>query len=32
VNDTHRNFWLGAEEAKTYGIVGSIVNKWTELA
>jgi ATP-dependent Clp protease protease subunit len=31
VNDTHRNFWLGAEEAKTYGIVGKIVNKWTEL-
>jgi ATP-dependent Clp protease protease subunit len=31
VNDTHRNFWLGAEEAKSYGIVGKIVDRWTEL-
>jgi ATP-dependent Clp protease, protease subunit len=23
--DTHRNFWLGAEEAKAYGLVGSII-------
>ena len=31
VNDTHRNFWLSAEEAKVYGIVGRIVDRWTEL-
>ena len=30
-NDTHRNFWLTAEDAKTYGIVGQIVNHWSEL-
>ncbi len=24
--DTHRNFWLGAEEAKAYGLVGTIIN------
>jgi ATP-dependent Clp protease protease subunit len=23
--DTHRNFWLGANEAKEYGLVGTIV-------
>ncbi len=31
-DDTHRNFWLGAEEAKTYGLVGSIIASATELA
>ncbi len=30
-DDTHRNFWLGAEEAKDYGIVGRIVDRWSEL-
>jgi ATP-dependent Clp protease protease subunit len=30
-NDTHRNFWLSAEEAKGYGIVGKIVDTWNEL-
>jgi ATP-dependent Clp protease protease subunit len=30
-NDTHRNFWLTAEDAKTYGIVGSIIDRWDEL-
>lgn len=30
-DDTHRNFWLGAEEAKNYGIVGKIVAHWSEL-
>ena len=30
-DDTHRNFWLGAEEAKAYGLVGSIIAKATEL-
>ena len=30
-DDTHRNFWLGAEEAKAYGLVGSIIGKATEL-
>jgi ATP-dependent Clp protease protease subunit len=29
--DTHRNFWLGAEEAKAYGIVGRIVERWNEI-
>jgi ATP-dependent Clp protease, protease subunit len=29
--DTHRNFWLGAEEAKAYGIVGRVVERWSEL-
>jgi ATP-dependent Clp protease protease subunit len=24
-DDTHRNFWLSAEEAKEYGLVGTIV-------
>ena len=31
VEDTHRNFWLGAEDAKSYGLVGSIVAKEDEL-
>lgn len=30
-DDTHRNFWLGAEEAKAYGLVGSIIAKAVEL-
>lgn len=30
-DDTHRNFWLGAEEAKAYGLVGSIISKQTDL-
>jgi ATP-dependent Clp protease protease subunit len=30
-NDTHRNFWLTAEDAKAYGIVGRIVSHWREL-
>ncbi|MBK6495967.1 MAG: ATP-dependent Clp protease proteolytic subunit [Gemmatimonadetes bacterium] len=30
-DDTHRNFWLGAEEAKGYGLVGTIIAKATEL-
>jgi ATP-dependent Clp protease, protease subunit len=29
--DTHRNFWLGAEEAKGYGLVGSIIASQDEL-
>ena len=30
--DTHRNFWLGAEDAVKYGIVGKIISRQTELA
>jgi ATP-dependent Clp protease protease subunit len=30
-DDTHRNFWLTAEDAKSYGIVGQIVERWAEL-
>jgi ATP-dependent Clp protease protease subunit len=30
-DDTHRNFWLGAEEAKAYGLVGHIIARATEL-
>ena len=29
--DTHRDFWLTAEEAQRYGIVGKIIEKATEL-
>lgn len=29
--DTDKNYWMGAEEAKAYGIVGSIVNRWDEV-
>jgi ATP-dependent Clp protease protease subunit len=25
VNDTERNYWLSAEEAKAYGLVGKII-------
>jgi ATP-dependent Clp protease, protease subunit len=31
VDDTRRNFWLGAEEAKEYGLVGSIVEGIDEM-
>jgi ATP-dependent Clp protease, protease subunit len=31
VNDTERNFWMGAEEAKAYGIIARIVNKADEV-
>jgi ATP-dependent Clp protease protease subunit len=30
-DDTHRNFWLGPDEAKAYGIVGRIIERWDEL-
>lgn len=30
-DDTHRNFWLSAEEAKEYGLVGTIINGQGEL-
>lgn len=30
-DDTHRNFWLSAEEAKEYGLVGTIIAKEDEL-
>jgi ATP-dependent Clp protease protease subunit len=30
-NDTRRNFWLGAEEAKEYGLVGQIVHGINEI-
>jgi ATP-dependent Clp protease protease subunit len=29
--DTHRNFWLGAEAAQRYGLVGRIIERATEL-
>ena len=29
--DTHRNFWLGAEEAKEYGLVGKIITGVEEI-
>lgn len=29
--DTHRNFWLSAEEAREYGLVGSIIELASEL-
>lgn len=31
IDDTHRNFWLGAEEAVEYGLVGKIINHRNEL-
>lgn len=31
VDDTHRNFWLGAEEAVEYGLVGRIIERKREL-
>lgn len=30
-DDTHRNFWLGPEDAKAYGLVGTIIAKQSEL-
>ncbi len=30
-NDTRRNFWLGAEEAKEYGLVGQIIHSISEI-
>jgi ATP-dependent Clp protease protease subunit len=30
-DDTHRNFWLGAAEAKEYGIVGEIIERYEQL-
>jgi ATP-dependent Clp protease protease subunit len=30
-DDTHRNFWLSAEEAKAYGLVGTIIEGQGEL-
>ena len=29
--DTHRNFWLSAEAAKEYGLVGRIINSIDEM-
>ncbi|MFN2136748.1 MAG: ATP-dependent Clp protease proteolytic subunit [Candidatus Promineifilaceae bacterium] len=29
--DTDRNFWMSAEEAKEYGLVGAIVNSFAEV-
>ncbi|MCC8368347.1 ATP-dependent Clp protease proteolytic subunit [Xenorhabdus sp. PB61.4] len=29
--DTDRNFWMGPEEARDYGIVGQIISHWSEL-
>jgi ATP-dependent Clp protease protease subunit len=31
VNDTERNFWMSAEEAKAYGLVGKIIARAEEL-
>ena len=31
VDDTHRNFWLGATEAVEYGLVGSIIDHKSDL-
>ena len=31
VDDTHRNFWLGAAEAVEYGLVGSIIDHVSDL-
>jgi ATP-dependent Clp protease, protease subunit len=30
-DDTHRNFWLDAEQAREYGLVGHIIHKQVEL-
>ncbi|PHM30131.1 ATP-dependent Clp protease proteolytic subunit 3 (fragment) [Xenorhabdus innexi] len=29
--DTDRNFWMGPEDARDYGIVGHIISHWSEL-
>jgi ATP-dependent Clp protease protease subunit len=31
VKDTERNFWMGAEEAKAYGIISRVVNRADEV-
>jgi ATP-dependent Clp protease protease subunit len=31
VKDTDRNFWMGAEEAVAYGLVGRIIESMKEL-
>jgi ATP-dependent Clp protease protease subunit len=31
VQDTERNFWMGPEQAKAYGIVSRIVNRADEV-
>ena len=31
VHDTERNFWMDAEAAKAYGLVGKIVNRASEV-
>jgi len=31
-SDTHRNFWLMAEQAKEYGLVGKVINSESELS
>ena len=31
VNDTERNFWMGAEEAKAYGLVSKVVSNASEV-
>ena len=31
LQDTERNFWMGPEEAKAYGIVSKIVNRADEV-
>jgi ATP-dependent Clp protease protease subunit len=30
-NDTDRNFWMSAEEAKTYGLVGRVIERMDKL-
>ena len=30
--DTERDYWLSAQEAKEYGVVGSIIHTMTDLA
>lgn len=29
--DTHRNYWMGADEAKEYGLVGTVVKRAEEI-
>jgi ATP-dependent Clp protease protease subunit len=31
VNDTERNFWMSAEAAKEYGLVGKIITNVSEI-
>ena len=30
--DTDRNFWMSADEARDYGIVGRVVRSWTDIS